>query len=382
MSARPLKILHVLDSLAVGGLERVVLEVANGLDCAEFQQTVCCLSRAGALAAQLRPEVRCLDLGKGAQADRLMPLKLARVFRQEQPDIIHTQSWSGVDAALARIFVRPPRLVHSEHGRHVPYLQQQPWVRQRARRWLYEQADAVFAVSDEVRAYYCCQTGFPAARMQVIANGVDVRRIAAPDKSGVRREWGIADNDFVIGTVARFDATKDLFTLARAFALLRANHPQASLKLLLVGDGAERPLLEAFAAEHGLQSAVIFTGMQAEVPRLLGALDVFALSSVSEGMPLTVLEAMAAGLPVVATNVGALPELVVEGQTGWLMPPQQPAALAEALARFVTQPALGVEFGAAGRQRVARQFSLDAMLQRYADLYRTVHKEKGRSQRT
>lgn len=371
-----IKILHVIDSLGLGGMERVVIDVANGLDPARFEQTICCISRRGEAAKFLRDEVRCIDLGKGAQADRLMPLKLARIIHQEKPDIVHSQSWSGVDTALATRLARGARLIHSEHGRNFPYLDREPVHRRIARRCLYHLADAVFAVSSELRDFYCRETGFPAERMTFIPNGIDLRRIDEADVSGAREELGIGANDFVIGTVARLDATKDPMTLARAFARL----PQRQgLKLLIVGDGSERARLEQFAAESGLVAAVIFTGARLDVPRLLGAMNVFALSSLSEGMPLTVLEAMAARLPVVATGVGALPEMVEEGFSGFLVAPRQEDAMAARLKQFYENRDLAEQFGEVARRKVELDYNLDLMLRRYSDLYLSVLQKKEKS---
>ncbi len=369
---RTIKILHVLDSLAVGGMERVVIDVVNGLDPAQFKQAVCCLSRKGEAARHLRDEARCIDLGKGASADYLMPMKIARVIGEERPDIIHSQSWSGVDAALAKLIVRRGRLVHSEHGRNLPYIHFEPLKRRIARRALYHLADAVFAISGEVRDYYCRETGFAPARMAVIPNGIDLRRIDSADSTGVREELGIGDEDFVVGTVARLDTTKDTVTLVRAFAKLRRERQTSSQKLMIVGDGDQKPALERLVAEQGLTDAVLFTGTRHDVPRLLNAMNLFALSSLSEGLPVTALEAMGASLPIVATNVGALPELVEEGATGFLVEPMRTEEMAARLARLAADRELARQFGAAARRKVEREYGIDRMLRRYADLYLDV----------
>jgi sugar transferase (PEP-CTERM/EpsH1 system associated) len=370
--ARKIKVLHVLDSLGVGGMERVVIEVVNHLDQSQFDQVVCCVSRPGEAARHLRDGTRCIDLGKGAGADYLAPVKIARIIREEAPDVIHTQSWSGVDAAMAKLMTGAVRLIHSEHGRNYPRIDSEPLKSRVARRCLYHLADAVFAVSSEVRDYYCRETRFPRERMLVIPNGVDLRRIGEAGAGGAREELGIGADDFVVGTVARLEATKDTITLARAFAKLYSRQPEARLKLLIVGDGEQRALIEAFVAERGLNEAAIFTGLRHDAPRLLGAMNVFALSSLSEGMPITALEAMAARLPVVATNVGALPELVEEGVAGFLVEPKDDEALADRLARLYSNPELAKRFGAAARRKVEREYSLELMLRRYADLYRSV----------
>jgi glycosyltransferase involved in cell wall biosynthesis len=165
----------------------------------------------------------------------------------------------------------------------------------------------------------------------------------------------------------------------RTFAKLRREQPDSTLKLLIVGDGSERTHLETFVARQGLNGAVVFTGLRHDVPRLLGAMNVFALSSLSEGMPITVLEAMAARLPVVATNVGALPELIEEGLTGFLVGPKNLEALADRLARLYHNQGLAKSFGVEARRKVEREFSLDQMLRRYADLYLSVFPKKERT---
>lgn len=371
MAEKRIKILHVLDSLGVGGMERVVIDVVNGLDSKIFDQTVCCLSRKGEAAAFLGNGAACIDLGKGRKADRLMPLKIARVIREVRPQIVHTQSWSGVDTALAMILPGNfrPRLVHSEHGRSLPYIHFEPWKRKLARRCLYHRTDAVFAVSSEVRDYYCRETGFPAERMGVIPNGIDPRRIDEAAGCGVRERLGIDEHDFVVGTVARLDRTKDTMTLARAFTELYRSQRNPRLKFLIVGDGEQKSEIENYLAEEGMSRAVIFAGLRHDVPELLGAMNLFALSSLSEGIPLTVLEAMCASLPVVATKVGALPELVEEGVTGFLVEPKNAGELAQRVLRFYQSREMARVFGRAGRRKVEREFRLERMLERYADLY-------------
>ncbi len=382
MSRKKIKILHVIDSLDVGGMERVVIDVVNGLDQSQFDQVVCCVSRKGEAAWRLREGARLVDLGKGDVADPLMPLKIASVIRRETPDIIHTQSWSGIDASIAKLISGRAGLIHSEHGRNFPHISSEPLKRRIARRLLYQISDAVFAVSNELRDYYCRQTGFPRDRMRVVPNGIDVRRIDNAASGAVREEFGISEDDFVVGTVTRLDATKDTITLARAFARLYPSAPQsrddapakpgARLRLLIVGDGNQRMAIESFGAERGLNDAIIFAGVRHDVPRLLGAMNMFALSSLSEGMPITVLEAMAARLPVVATNVGSLPQLVDEGVTGFLVESRDDRSLAERIALLRSNRDLATRFGQAARRKVEREYSLESMLRRYAELYLSV----------
>ena len=370
-----IKILHVIDSLAIGGMERVVIDVVNGMDNWIFEQAVCCLSQRGEGAGWLCEGTVCYDLGKGAGPDRLMPLKIASVLRAYRPDIIHSQSWSGVDTALAKLIAHNrARLIQSEHGRSFPFVDGESLKRRLARRCLYQLSGAVFAVSEEVRDYYCRETGFPTGRMQVIRNGIDVRRIDSADPSHAREELGFSSGDFVIGTVSRLDRTKDTITLLQAFDALTRMTDRRVVRLLIVGEGDERVRLERFVAEMSLAGQVVFAGERTDVPRLLKVMDVFALSSITEGMPITVLEAMSASLPVVVTGVRALPAMVIEGSTSYLVRPRDHVALAEGLAKIVNHPDSGRECGRAGRRKVERDFTLDQMLGRYRDLYLNLAK--------
>ncbi|NOT61091.1 MAG: glycosyltransferase, partial [Acidobacteria bacterium] len=289
------------------------------------------------------------------------------------PDIVHTRSWAGVDGALATALARYPKLVHSEHRRNLPYIHFEPAKRKVIRRCIYHLADQVFTVSEEMRQYFCRETGFDTRRVKVVANGIDIQKLDAvtlADAQALRAEYGIAPADCVIGTVARFQETKDLPTLVRAFAQLwHAQKSHGGLHLMLIGDGAERARLETLARELNVYEALIVTGLRHDVPRFLRALDVFALPSLSEGLPGAVLEAMGAALPVVATNIPTLPELVREGENGFLVNVKDPSALAERLSRLVVDRDLARRFGQVGRKRVERDFSLPAMLQRYERLY-------------
>jgi sugar transferase (PEP-CTERM/EpsH1 system associated) len=368
--------MHVLNSLSVGGVERMLINMVNRMDSKRFEHLVCCVSHLGDAAPLLSAEVRCFDMGKGTGRDLLMPRKIVNLIRSERPDIVHTRSWAGVDGVIAqrvaRLITGNSRLVHSEHGRNLPYIHCEPFKSKVVRRIVYHLADVVFTVSDELRDHYCRETGFATERVRVIPNGVEIARFDEADPRGVREELGIAADDFVIGMVSRLNATKDLLTLARAFERLARSAAEAKLKLVMVGEGEERKKIEQFAAEHDLQRQILLTGTRHDVPRLLRAMDAFALPSLSEGLSGAILEAMCAGLPVVATAVGANPELVSEGESGFLIEPGDDAAMAERLSRLIADRDLARNFGLAGRRRIEQHYSLDRMVQRYEELYSSL----------
>jgi sugar transferase (PEP-CTERM/EpsH1 system associated) len=376
MNGKRIKVMHVLNSLSVGGVERMLINMVNRMDSKRFEHLVCCVSHLGDAAPLLSAEVRCFDMGKGTGRDLLMPRKIVNLIRSERPDIVHTRSWAGVDGVIAqrvaRLITGNSRLVHSEHGRNLPYIHCEPFKSKVVRRIVYHLADVVFTVSDELRDHYCRETGFATERVRVIPNGVEIARFDEADPRGVREELGIAADDFVIGMVSRLNATKDLLTLARAFERLARSAAEAKLKLVMVGEGEERKKIEQFAAEHDLQRQILLTGTRHDVPRLLRTMDAFALPSLSEGLSGAILEAMCAGLPVVATAVGANPELVSEGESGFLIEPGDDAAMAERLSRLIADRDLARNFGLAGRRRIEQHYSLDRMVQRYEELYSSL----------
>jgi glycosyltransferase involved in cell wall biosynthesis len=298
--------------------------------------------------------------------DVLGVLELLALMRREQPHIVHVNSAKA--AALGRIAAwlgRVPIRIYTVHGwafrahsgtASTLYL----W----AERFLRPLTTVTVCVADSERraglAARTCEEGTTV----VIRNGVDPREFKAGEHHpGPPR----------LVTVGRLQAPKDAVTLVRALAALRGR----SFEAVLVGDGPDRPTVEEEVRRLGLESAVELLGERDDVPELLRTADVFVLSSRSEGLPLSILEAMAARLPVIASNVGGVSEVVVDGDTGLLVPPGDPQSLAAAIERLLEDQALGRRLGEAGRIRVAEHFDLAAVHQAHLDLYRRVLARRG-----
>jgi glycosyltransferase involved in cell wall biosynthesis len=227
----------------------------------------------------------------------------------------------------------------------------------------------VVTVSSELKQHMVAE-GFPTGKVSVIYNGIDVGVMPGRDmRARVRHELGIADDAVVVGTVARLDPVKDLQTLIQAVGHQGAQGAQeARMVLLVIGDGSERARLEASARAAGAGSSVRFLGHREDARDLLAACDVYANSSISEGISLTILEAMAAGLPVVATRAGGTPE-IVDATCGRLVPLRDPKALANALSELAADPALAQTLGREARARVEQHFTLERMVREYRDAY-------------
>jgi sugar transferase (PEP-CTERM/EpsH1 system associated) len=378
--ARRLRVLHVMLSLEPGGLENGVVNVVNGLDPARFESSVVCLKHAGEFARRIAdPSVRVHEMGWRGGNDPRLPLRLARLFRERGADIVHTRNaepffYGFAGAKLARV----PALVHSEHGRTFDDRR----ARFVAQRWMTRFTDAVFAVSAQLKADLVRHVGMPEARVEVLYNGVDLRRFrrapagagaadaASLEREAVRTEWGISTDAAVIGSVGRLVPVKNYGLLLRAFAA--AGLAQRGAQVVLVGEGPARAALQAEAQALGIAASVHLAGHRDDVQRLLPAFDVFVLPSLSEGMSNTLLEAMAAGVPAVASDVGGNREIVRDGLEGTLFPSEDEAALARALERLVEDRTTRQAMGSKARERAQSAFDLQAMVVRYEQLYERV----------
>ena len=244
-------------------------------------------------------------------------------------------------------------------------------LRRLALRFIDPHVDAFIAPSVAVQTAVHEREGVAKARISIIYNGLDPSRFSVPvDRGEVRRNLGIPNDAIAITMVGNLRPIKDHATLIKAMAQVHAAH--SSAYLVLVGEGAEQERLSALAESFGIRDRVIFAGARKDVPGILAAMDVFVLSSHSEGMSNAIIEAMASGLPVVATDVGGNAECVVDGQTGYIVPHEDVDALANRLCKLLGDPVAAKAMGAAGRARVAEVFDVQTMVGHTADLYRSL----------
>lgn len=359
MTTAALRVLHVVRSLDVGGVERGVINVVQGLDRQGFTQAVCCLEGAGRLAAGLPASVALFDCGGG----RVAPvLRAARAMGRFQPHITHARNcgaWLNGGVAW-RLAGAPGRLMFSIHG--LDWVGPVPAGRARLYRLLARMSTALVAVSRPTAEHFAAQTGISPSRFGVLPSGVDVTRFQPGEGGqGVLR----------LGCVARLGQQKGHHRLIDAFAAAVARSARP-LELWLIGDGPYRAELEACAVTAGVADRVRFLGEVEDVPARLRALDIFILASEQEGRPTSIMEAMAAGLPVIATQVGAVADLVRDGVTGRLVAAGDGLALCEAILQLAGDAALRRQFGHAARADAEARLSLDAMVDRYATFYRAL----------
>ncbi len=237
----------------------------------------------------------------------------------------------------------------------------------RGERWLSRWASEVAAVSEPTREVYSRITGIPPGRIQVVGNGVDIQRYQKPADARLREQLGIRAGDYVLGIVARLSPEKDHALLFRAFEKVLAS--VKNLRLLVIGDGAERANLEKLAAQLRIDHKIAFTGFRKDIPDLLALLDLFVLCSRTEGMPLTLLEAMAAGKAIVCSTVGGIPGILESGVNGLLVPPEDEARLAAALQSLIQDRSLAMRLGKQARRDAEQKYSIEKMVGDYEALY-------------
>ena len=370
VAARPITVCPLLHSLSVGGAEVLAARLARRLRRA-FRFVFACLDEIGPLGEELRAEgFPVVLLGRKAGLDWGCPLRLSRMLREQQVDVVHAHQYTPFFYALsARLFGAWRPILFTEHGRHQPDYPRPK--RMLANRLFLSRRDRVVGVGAAVRQALINNEGIPGRRVGVLYNGIDVDAFAAAaDRSAARRELGVGPGEFVLLQVARLDYLKDHATAVRTLARVLTQAPQA--RLALVGDGPERPAVEAHVRELGLGDKVRLFGTRADVARLLHGADTFLLTSTSEGIPLTVIEAMAAGLPVVATDVGGMREVVAHGTTGLLAAAKDDTALAGHVLRLASDGDLRLRMGEAGHIRAKQYFDEPRMADDYARIYREL----------
>lgn len=368
-------VVHLIYRLDFGGLETLLVDCINHMPPERYRHAVVCLTGYTAFADKItRPGVELYALDKQPGLGLGIHAKLFKLLRRLRPAVLHTYNFACAEYAVPAWAAGVPVRIHAEHGRDASDPQGLNRKHNFLRRALVPWIDRYVPVSHDLARWLTGVVGIPATKSELIMNGVDTVRFA-PQLPAADMPWGVADTDaaapFVIGTVGRLQDVKDQATLIEAFALLCASQPgyRAQLRLAIVGDGPLRERLAQKAQDAGVADLVWFPGARNDIPELMRSFDVFALSSIAEGTPVTLLEAMACGVPVVATAVGGIPEVVQEGVNGALVPAGNPQALADALGRYVQDRARVAAHGLAARANIERHYSVAAMVGAYTALY-------------
>jgi sugar transferase (PEP-CTERM/EpsH1 system associated) len=367
VDTRPL-VVHLVYSLGVGGLETLLVDCINRMPA--WRHAVVCLTTYTSFADRIaRRDVELHALGKPPGLGLGTHVTFWRLMRRLRPAVLHTYNLAALEYAFTATMAGVPVRIHAEHGRDASDPHGLNPKHNFLRRRLVPFVDRFIPVSEDLNRWLGDVVHIPTAKTLFIKNGVDTDKYAPGGTPAADAPFDA--DDIVIGTVARVQDVKNHRALVDAFAQLRAQLPQLAprLKLAIVGDGPLLPAVREQVTKLGLDDGVWLPGARADIAAVLHTFSIFALPSLAEGTPVSMLEAMACGLPVVASHVGGIPEVVDEGVQGLLVPVGDVDALTAALARYAQDAGLRTAHGVAARARVEDRFSLRAMVAAYGLLY-------------
>jgi len=367
-----MKILYFLQGLEFGGLEKMVCDLALGLTRSGEKTCFCCFDSLGYFNKFLsKNNIKVFLLPRKSGLDFSYSFKLSTLIKQENIDIIHAHNATAwFYAVWASMLSRVP-LVYTEHDRSFPT----PLRLKFLHYFFGKYTHAIVAVSEAVK--YNLEKYEHIKNIRVIYNGIDPVLFYPPnpeEKILKKKQLGLDANDFVLGNVGRMDYWKNQRILIEILLELKNVYPQ--VKLVFVGGGEEEDNLKRLAIEKRVKNDVLFLGKRSDVNEILKAFDLFVFPSLTEGLPLVVIEAMASGLPVIASHVGGIPELIIHGKNGLLVPPTSKNEIKSAIINLIQNPDLRIKMGQLGRKIFETQFSLPQMVKKYIEVYEDVLKNK------
>ena len=363
---KKINLLHLIQGLEIGGLEIMVVNLLERIDRFRYRPLICCYDSLGSLSQGLPERVIGVHLLRRRPGiDYFYPFKLARYLKKSKIQILHLHNPTALFyGTLAGKIAGTPCIIYTEHGRDFSSSIKVKI----ANRILCRMVDKIVVVAECGKRYLVEHEGVNEKKIIKIYNGIDSKKFGIRQEvTLIRRELGITDDQPIIGIVARLDPIKNHACIIRAMKIIVTSLPGAVL--LIIGDGALRTELESLTANLGLQNHIKFLGARSNIGELLSVLDVFVLSSFSEGLSLTLIEACAAAKPIVATNVGGNAEIVKHECNGLLVPSDQPEVMARAILEILTDEAKASQMGEKGRKKFEEEFMLDVMLKNYEDMY-------------
>ncbi|MEM1189223.1 MAG: glycosyltransferase [Pseudomonadota bacterium] len=363
----PLNIVHVTFDMRIGGTEQVIRNLIEGSDPGEFTHRIFCIEEPiGPWGIALQNEgIALVSHQRRPAFDASVLRALRRYLRRTDADVVHCHQYTPWAYGALAAFGLKTRVLFTEHGRFYP--DRSSPKRRIVNPLLARLTDRITAISEATRAALVDFEFLRGDRIQVIYNGIRGLEVDARESAELRSKLGIPASAPVLGTIARFDPIKNHAMMLRAFRLVLDQHPDC--RLILVGDGEERDNIEALVEDLGIGGSIVLPGYVPKPDMWLSVMDIFLLSSFSEGTSMTLLEAMSLGKPCVVTSVGGNPEIVLDRQSGTVTPSDQAQPFAEAIAELLTNHGLQTRLGQGARERFNGHFTYEHLVEAYADVY-------------
>jgi|GEM_PF-1246273 len=358
---------HIVQSFDMGGIEKLVFDLIEKSLHGKFHYTVICIDDKGRLASMLEEKgVEVVALNKTSGIDISLIFRLARLFKERNIKVVHNHNlgpafYGGLAARIAGI----PAVIYSGHG-----IDPKMGIKRKIlQRFSFMLQDRIVAVSEKALHFMIERESVPADKTIFIENGIDLNpfKLKVADRDAVLKKYKLPHTENMIGIIARLHKVKDIPTLIDAFRMIAQERDDTCL--VIVGEGEERHPLEKKVGDAGLSDKVFFLGEQTQISELLAIFSVFVLSSVSESSPISIMEAMAAGLPVVATNVGGNAKLVTSGSGGFIVEPRDAASMKDAILKIIENKGLAVKMGECNKKIVFSKYNIENTLRKYEDLY-------------
>ena len=377
MNNKRIHICHIIFKLDFGGLENGLVNLINHLPSNVYRHSIICLKGANQFKNRIQhSDVAIFEIHKKEGKDFDAYTRVWKLLRELRADIVHTRNLPAVDMLIPAKLAGTRFLVHSEHGLDISEIHGQH-KKYNTLRWLtHPLVNHYICLSHDLVSWLSVDVGIPKKKISLIYNGVNTdifypatHSDNAP--SAVIPPSFAPEDSFIIGTIGRLEPVKDQVQLAKAFILLLKQRPclRAKLRLAIVGDGTLRQEIETILADNNASNLAWLPSFRDDTPEIYRSFSVFVLPSRREGISNTILEAMASGLPIIATQVGGNPEIVTEGSTGQLVPAHNPEAIAAALLKYIDNPGLVTTHGKNGHKHVINNFSLESMLKGYLNIY-------------
>jgi glycosyltransferase involved in cell wall biosynthesis len=363
------KILHLNNTSSIGGAEQVILNLADFVNPDTFTSYVG-VFREGELVSEMRRrKIKFLWLkGNTRVYDYKFLKNVIQIIKNNHIDLIHSHTWGTDFYGYWASKILGVQMITTIHNR---YYISEKWSRRISYKVLISQIEKIVAVSEDIQGLLREELKLKPEKITLIYNGIDTQRYGYGfDLRVLRQELGLSKEELIIGNVGNLREVKDHRTLILAFHKVSSLFPLS--KLLIVGEGEMRADLQKLSAQLGLENRILLLGHRLDVPRILCLLDIFVLSSRSEGCSISLLEAMASGKPVIATRVGGTPELVLEGKTAFLVPSAEPDELGERMVYLLNHEELRRAMGEEGKKRVKEKFSRETMLRNYEEIYQRI----------